>query len=112
MNGLQRSYAYRGDVETHVLLGLGDLDHRESSRFAEWPSTADTRIGAFDCFDGQYGAVFDNDALADVQTAHLFGDLPTKGDVLVLLFSQTASERAFLDKQLWGKSVAGVMVTP
>ena len=74
----QRSHADGRHVESHVLLRLGDLHDREAALVTKLTRAMDAGVGAFDRFDGQHGAVLDADALADVETAHLLGDVPTE----------------------------------
>ena len=70
-----------GDVEAHVLLRFGDFDDGEAALRAEFAGAADAGVGAFDGFDGDRGAAFDGDALADVEPAHLLGERPAELDV-------------------------------
>ena len=42
-------------------------------------------IGALDRLDGEHGPLLDRDALADVEPAHLLGQLPAEVDVLFFL---------------------------
>lgn len=78
MNGLRSD---GGDVESHVLIGLGDFDQHPAAGFAQRSGAGDHRIGAFDGFHGDDVFVFDGDGLADIQLAHLLGDVPSQLDV-------------------------------
>ena len=73
-----------GDVEPHVLLGLGDLDQGPAAGPAELPGALDAAVGPLDRLDGQRGPLLDGDRLADVEPAHLLGQVPAEVDVLPL----------------------------
>ena len=66
------------------MLRLGDFDDREAAFLAQLAGPQNAGVRAFDRFDGDHGAVLDANALADIETTHLLGDLPTKLDVLLL----------------------------
>ena len=80
----QRAQSDGGHVETHVLLRLGHFDHREAAGRTERAGAADALVGPFDGLDRQHGLVLDGHALADVEPAHLLGDLPAELDVFLL----------------------------
>ena len=80
----QRLQADRGDVETHVLPGLGHFHDGESARPAQRPGAADALVGPLDGLDGQHRLVADGHALPDVEPAHLLGQLPAEADVFPL----------------------------
>ena len=67
LHGPQGAEADGGDVEAHVLLGLGDFHDGEITGRAELAGAADARVGAFDGFQGQHGEMLHRHALADVE---------------------------------------------
>ena len=77
--------SHGGDVKSHILGGLGDFDDCHSPERTKFTGAANAQVGAFDRFHRDHGLVLDANALADVQAADRFGDLPTKVDVLLLL---------------------------
>ncbi len=73
-----------GHVEPHVLLRLGDLDERPAAGPAELAGALDAAVGPLDGLDGQRGPLLDGDRLADVEPAHLLGQVPAELDVFLL----------------------------
>ncbi len=78
---LDGRHADHRHVKTHILIGLGDLDHRQFA-FRKLTGTADRRVGAFHSFDGDTGFSAHNDRLAEVEPGDLAGDMQSVGDVL------------------------------
>lgn len=68
------------DVEAEVLVGLGDFDD-EAAAATERAAALDRFVGAFEGFDGEDGAVFHDDGLADVEAGRFFGDAEAEGGV-------------------------------
>src|ERR1039457_6679493 len=83
--GLKRLRAEAGNVKTQVVLFLGDFNGNGA---AAWPgqraATGEAWIGAFKGLNGQHGALFDQDRLADFQARNLFGDAETKVHIRLL----------------------------
>ena len=72
-----------GDDRRHVLR-LGDFDDGEAAFLAELARAQNAGVGAFDRLDGEHRAVLHANALADIEAAHLLGDVPAELDVLLL----------------------------
>ena len=81
---LDRVDADRRHVEPHVLLRLGNLDDGEAAAAAQGPRSPDGRVGPLNGFQRDDRHVVDDDRLTDVETAKLFGNLPTEADVAPL----------------------------
>lgn len=104
MDHLDRLGADGGDIEAHVLVRFGDFDEDPAAAAAEFTGPADAGVGPFDRLDRQDGAVFDGDALADVEPPHLFGDVPTEADVAIELGGAVFSgEPPFVGEQFGGE---------
>ena len=57
-----------GDVEAHIVIGLGDFDRDRAAVFAcQLAATREALVRAFKSFNRQYGAVFYDNDLADFQ---------------------------------------------
>src|SRR5512146_254886 len=91
-----------GDVETHVLLGLGNLDDGKGtverrSLFAQGLGThdgagaLDGSVGALHRFESNTRAMGDYDGLSEVVLAERAGDLASVGNVGQLLLARCAS---------------------
>ena len=104
LHGFDGGDADDGDVEAHVLVGLGDLDDGEGAAeggagcwvvgyFAssviegaeEGAGAGDGGVGAFHGLDGDAGLGGDDDGLAEVVGGDGLGDGAAVGDVLLLL---------------------------
>jgi len=81
---LNRAHADGGDVETHVLLRLGDLDHREPAGWTQLSRAANAFVRPLDGLDRQHRLAFDRHTLAHIDTAQLLGQSPAELDVLPL----------------------------
>ena len=77
-HGFDGGEADDGDVEAHVLLGLGDLDDGEGAAEGggglveaahQRAGALDGGVGAFHGFDGDAGLGGDDDGLAEVEAA-------------------------------------------
>ena len=65
---MQRLQPDAGNIESHVMPFLRNLDCHCASIFAGELSTAGkTRVRSFETFDGEYGAIFDDNELTDVE---------------------------------------------
>ncbi len=71
-----------GDVEAEVLVGFGNFDG-DGLAAAQEGAAFDGFVGAFEAFDGEDGAVADDDGLPNVEAADFFGDAEAEGDVVV-----------------------------
>jgi len=80
--GFEGEGADDGDVEAEVLVGFGNFDG-DGLAAAQEGAAFDGFVGAFEAFDGEDGAVADDDGLSDVEAAHFFGDAEAEGDVVV-----------------------------
>ena len=70
-------------------------------------------IGAFDGFDGQYGAVPYADALSDIERAHSLGDFPAEFDIGELSRRRwTTGDLSRLDEQLRREIGGGTKCDP
>ena len=98
LHGLDGGEADDGDVEAHVLIGLGDFDDGEVAlqgggaervwliEGAEECSGAfDGSVGAFHGFDGDASLCGDDDGLSEVESGDAAGDGASVVDVLLLL---------------------------
>lgn len=68
-----------GDIEAHVLAGFGGF--KEDGTGGEGAAAADGGVGAVVAFDGEDGAFFDDEGLADVEGGDLFEDGPGEVDI-------------------------------
>jgi len=70
------------NVETHVVFFFGDFGGDGAAGFSRKFATArETFIAAFQSLDGQDGAVFDDDELADVEARDFPGDAKGERDI-------------------------------
>src|SRR5258708_6751010 len=98
-----------GDIEAHILIGLGDLYHGESAaerggvaaeRGHDVGGARDGGVGALHGFDSDAGGFGDDDGLADVVLRELAGDGAAVVDVLAfLLGGRAAGEHSGLYQQ-------------
>ena len=80
--GFEGAGADDGDVEAEVLVGFGNFD-RDGLAATHECAAFDCFVGPFESFNGEDGAVADDDSLPDVEAADFFGDAPAEGDVIV-----------------------------
>ena len=97
-HGFDGGDADDGDVEAHVLIGLGDLDDGEGAARGwrlslvgfegaeELAGAGDGGVGAFHGFDGDAGLGGDDDGLAEVVGGDGAGDGAAVGDVFQFVF--------------------------
>ena len=87
-------FADARNVEPEILVGLADFDDNRAAFFAgQFAAAPDAGVSAFKTFDGEDGAVLDDDSLADVEPADFLGDFQTEHDVgLLILAGFTARE--------------------
>jgi hypothetical protein len=70
------------DIEPHIVVHFGDFDGDGASVAAgQIAATGEARVGAFEAFDGEDDAIFDDDGLADVEPGNFLGDFMTESDV-------------------------------
>ena len=103
LHGADGGEADDGDVEAHVLIGLGDFDDGEAALQGggvggvvqlvqrvegaeEGAGAFDGGVGTFHGFDGDTGLCGDDDGLTEVEGGDAVGDGSSVGDVLLFLF--------------------------
>lgn len=69
------------NIEAHVLMRLRNFDERKSAARTQLTGARYQCIGTFDGFDAEHGLIADGDTLADVESSHVPGNLPTEFDV-------------------------------
>src|ERR1035437_87691 len=83
--GLKGLRAEAGNVKTQVVVFLGHFNgNGAAARPGQRTATGEAWIGAFKGLNGQHGALFDQDRLADFQARNLFGDAETKVHIRLL----------------------------
>jgi len=94
-HGLDGCESDDGNIESHILIWLGDLDDGEGvakdgvraiERAEERTCTFDGGICAFHGFDGDTGLGGDDDGLAKVEGGEATGDAETVRDIFVFVF--------------------------
>ena len=99
-HGFDGAEADDGDVEAHVLVGLGDFDDGERAAEGgggvaeaahEVAGAGDGGVGAFHGFDGDAGLGRDDDGLAEIVGGDGAGYGAAVGDVFLLVFGGGAA---------------------
>ena len=86
-------------VEAEILVGFGDFD-RDGLSATHEGTTFDCVVGSFEAFDGEDGAIADDDSLSDVEAADFFGDAQAENDVFVRAAARFGSGKvAFRGKE-------------
>jgi hypothetical protein len=78
INSLQADY---GNIEAHILRGLAHFDDDDALAAGDSRGALDGFVGAFHGFDGDAGAIADDDGLAEIEGGDLLGDVAAVGDV-------------------------------
>ena len=79
-------WANAGDVEAKVVVGFGDFRSNCAAGFAsELAAAKEALVGAFESFDGENRAVFDDGKLADVEAGGFVGDVESELDIIELI---------------------------
>ncbi len=74
------------NIEPEIVIRFCDFNDDATAFFAgEEAAASDAFVAAFKTFDGEDGAFFDDDGLADVEGGNGFGDLEAEGDVVLLV---------------------------
>ncbi len=80
--GFERARADAGEVETQVVIFLGDFHGDRAAVFAgQFAAALEAAVGALETFDREDGAVFDDDELADFEAGNFAGDAEAELDV-------------------------------
>jgi hypothetical protein len=77
-DGFQADY---WNVEAHVLRGLAHFDDDDALAACDSRGALDGFVGAFHGFDGDAGAIADDDGLAEIKRSDLLRDVAAIGDV-------------------------------
>ncbi len=109
----QRAQTDRRDIEAHVLLRFGDLDHREAALRTQLAGSANAGVGSLHRLDGDGRQPFDDDRLAHVHASQFLGQLPTELNVFPLSGGRLASASGpSFTSNSGAKSVGGAKMMP
>ncbi len=83
--GFEGAGADARDIEAHVVVVAGDLDGEGSAVWAgQFAASGQAAVGAFEAFDGEDGALFDDDGLADFEAGDFLGDAEAEAGIVGL----------------------------
>jgi len=91
--GVDRLGTEAGDIPSHIVVFLGDLDGDGGAGLAGQLSAAgEAGVGAFEALDGEDDALFDDDQLTDIEAGDFLGDAVAELDVFALFGGQGGAE--------------------